>query len=288
MIPRLHAPTERKIQYSLKASEFGDKLPIIPSDSKVQRGSVLFRLDLDIVATRDGAPLANELLQFRVSWPQSHARLLTPTNSAGKATLRFETRHAGKNTVFPLMQGFSNSAFNIEITEAWYQAPFKITAYNCCDEDDFTEPLVEAKGVGKHKKDFLFGGRGVIMQGTGLGSDGRYIQITNPKSLSWKPHYAGVSNPEAAVFKYVDNVHGTYGVVEADLSIAFDPEILPPHHRVNIVGPRALGERRGDDTGGGIKGHHFDNYVGVGRSAMQAWESAGGNIVSAKVKYLGK
>jgi 3D (Asp-Asp-Asp) domain-containing protein len=276
------------IAYSFSQNQFGDLLPIIPADSNVQFGSVLYRLDIDITVTRNGQPAAGQNMAFRVSGVHSHARQIGATDGSGQATLRLESRIRGKNTITPIGSlEFADCKFDVTLGEAWFEAKFLITAYNCCSEDDFSGPLVDANNVGKHKRDFLFGGKGVCMQGTGVATDGRYITISNPKSVSWNPGYAGVANPDSAVFDYSDGVHGAYGLVTAGSSIAIDPEILPKRHRVNILGPRALGERRGDDTGGAITGHHFDNYVGTGKAAMTAWEAAGGNIQAAKVKYLG-
>jgi 3D (Asp-Asp-Asp) domain-containing protein len=276
------------IAYTIQQNQFGDALAIIPSESSVQSGSILYRLDLEMAVTRNDAPASGLTIGFRVSGVQSHARQIGPTGAGGKATLRLESRIVGKNTITPLgLPEFADCKFDVTLGAAWFESPFKITAYNCCDEADFSGPLVNGQNVGKHKQDFLFGGRGICMQGTGRGSDGKYITITNPKSVSWNPGYAGVANPDAVIFQYSDGVHGAYGLVTADSSIAIDPTILPPRHRVNIIGPRALGERRGDDTGGAIKGHHFDHYVGAGQAAVDAWNAAGGNLASAKVKYLG-
>jgi 3D (Asp-Asp-Asp) domain-containing protein len=276
------------IKYQLKTNAFGDTLPIIPSDSKVLFGSVLFRVDIEITVTRAGAAVFGTAPTFRVTGVHSHARVLRTTDHQGKTTLRLETRITGKNTITPLGNEFSSSTFDVEIGEAWYESRFLITAYNCCDEDDFSGALVETDNVGKRKKDFLFGGKGICMQGTGLGSDGKYIKVTNPKELQWNPGYAGVANPDDAEFTYTDGVYGAYSEVTENSSIAIDPHILPPRHRVNIVGPRTLGERSGDDTGGAIKDHHFDNYVGAGDDAMDKWNTDGGNIQHAKVKYLGE
>jgi len=213
--------------------------------------------------------------------------MLNATDRHGTATLRLETRISGNNLIMPRNNEFAMSTCNVVIGEAWYEAPFLITAYNCCDEDDFSGPLVDTATVGKRKSDFLYGGTGICMQGTGVGSDGRFIRVTNPTQISWNPGYAGVADQTKVVFAYTDAVHGAYAVVTPNASIAIDPTILPPRHKVDIVGPRALGARSGDDTGGAIKGHHFDNYAGAGKSVMNDWQTAGGNITAAKVKYLG-
>jgi 3D (Asp-Asp-Asp) domain-containing protein len=147
--------------------------------------------------------------------------------------------------------------------------------------------MVMGRGVGLHKQDFLYGGNGIIMEGTGRGLDGKYIQISNPQAMRWNPHYAGVSNPDDAIFEYTDAPQGAFCNVVENVSIAVDPTVLPAHHRVYIAGSRDIGERRADDTGGAIRKFHFDHYVGAGKSAINAWEHAGGNITNAKVKYLG-
>jgi len=275
------------IAYAIKQNSFNDSLPIIPLGSGVSFHSVLFRVDIEISVARGNAPAVGQAISFRVSGGPSNARMLSPTDRNGKATLRLETRVSGVNTITPQGTEFAGSTFDINIGEAWFESPFLITGYNCCDEDDFSGPLVEGKNVGKHKNDFLYGGAGVCMQGTGVGSNGQYIQVTNPQNIQWNPGYAGVANPGDAVFAYVAGVHGAYSMLTADSSIAIDPSVLPRLHRVDIVGPRALGVRRGDDTGGAIRGYHFDNYLGVGNAAVNAWNNAGGNIQQARVKYLG-
>jgi hypothetical protein len=275
------------VQYSLRTNVFGDYLPVIPAESFVAFGSVLFRMDLDVALSLNGKPVVGQTIPFVVSGVHSSARLLQPTDHEGRSILRMETRYSGTNTVRPTAMEFAHSTFDVTIDEAWYEAPFLITAYNCCDEDEFSGPLVEGCGVGMHKRDFLYGGNGVIMEGSGKGSDGRFIQISNPEVMRWNPGYKGVCNPADAVFEYVEAPEGAFSSVVEGRSIAIDPAILPPLHRVNIIGPRVLGIRRGDDTGGAIRGFHFDHFVGAGCEAMRLWNEAGGNIEQARVKYLG-
>ncbi len=262
-------------------------MPVIPAESFVAFGSVLFRLDLEIGLAVNGKPVSGITTSFEVSGVHSRARMLMPTDGAGLATLRMETRYCGVNTITPTAFEFKHSAFDVTIGEAWYEAPFLITAYNCCDEAEFCGPLVPGRGIGLHKRDFLFGGYGIIMEGTGRTCDGRFVQVTNPQVLHWNPSYNGISNPDDAVFEYVDGPEGAFAPVIAGESIAIDPSILPPLHQVHIMGPRHIGVRRADDTGGAIRGFHFDHFVGAGKKAMCEWDLAGGNIQQARVKYLG-
>jgi hypothetical protein len=275
------------VTYSIKNNVFGDSLPVIPAESFVAFGSVLFRVDLEVTLSLNGKPAQDVTVPFVVSGQHSSARLLQPTADDGTAVLRLETRYSGINTITPTALEFRHSTFDVTIDEAWYEAPFLITAYNCCDESEFDGPLVPGRGVGLHKRDFLYGGSGIIMEGTGRGLDGQFIQIMNPEVMRWNPGYNGVSNPDKAVFQYGPGPEGSFAPITEDFSIAVDPSILPPLHRVLILGPRHLGIRRGDDTGGAIKGFHFDHFVGAGSQAMQDWDLAGGNILQARVKYLG-
>jgi hypothetical protein len=275
------------VAYTVKRNVFGDCLPIIPRESFVAFGAVLFRVDIEVVLSLNGRPVTGVSTPFVVSGTYSSARLLHLTDEEGASVLRLETRYMGTNTITPTNPEFGHSTFDVDISEAWYEAPFLITAYNCCDEDEFSGPLVEGRGVGLHKRDFLYGGNGIIMEGTGKGLDGRFIQISNPSAVRWNPGYNGVANPGDAIFEYADGPQGAFGPITAECSIAADPAILPPRHRVHIVGPRYIGERRGDDTGGAIRGFHFDNFVGAGQRAMRDWEKAGGNLLQARVKYLG-
>jgi hypothetical protein len=275
------------VTYSIKNNIFGDSLPVIPSESFVAFGSVLFRVDIEVFLGLNGAPARGIKPAFVVSGVHSSARLLQPTDSQGISVLRLETRYSGTNTITPVALEYKHSTFEVNIAEAWFEAPFLITAYNCCDEDEFSGPLVPANGVGMHKRDFLFGGDGIIMEGTGRVCDGRYIQIVNPTVMRWNRGYNGVANPQDAIFEYVAGPQGAFSPLSENYSIAIDPSIVPPLHRVHIIGPRSLGERRADDTGGAIKGFHFDHFVGAGARAMKNWELAGGNIPQAKVKYLG-
>ena len=172
------------------------------------------------------------------------------------------------------------------IAEAWYEAPFLITAYNVPHENEFCGSAAFGNGVGYHKHDFLFGGHGIIMEGSGMASDSRYIQFVSG-AMRWDEHYRCVLNPEDAVFEYVDSPLGAFGPVIENATIAVDPRILPPHHKVEISGSRWLGERRAEDVGQAVKGFHFDNFAGAGQGRIGCRERSGGNILDAKVKYLG-
>src|SRR5579871_2352224 len=101
-------------------------------------GSVLFRVDIEVVVKRNGAAAKHAHVTFKVTGVHSHAKLRTPTGIDGKATLRLETRISGTNTITPLHPEFASSTFDVDIDEALYEGKFTVTGYNVADENDFS------------------------------------------------------------------------------------------------------------------------------------------------------
>jgi 3D (Asp-Asp-Asp) domain-containing protein len=91
-------------------------------------------------------------------------------------------------------------------------------------------------------------------------------------------------------FKYVQKVTGCVGrELQANHSIAVDPEILPFRHKVMVYFPSkaVLGLRHAEDKGDRIIGHHFDLFM-PNEAERDKWRSAhGGTINGAFVKYIG-
>jgi 3D (Asp-Asp-Asp) domain-containing protein len=132
---------------------------------------------------------------------------------------------------------------------------YVITHYTLALEDDpvyAKDELVDGKGLSdKHKDGFLFGRSGVIMQGSGQTSDGRYVTI------DWSK---GKPNGRNTTFKY--GLGGATGNPEAWRSIAVDPSIIPLGSRVEIEIYKDKGVFVANDTGKKIKGRHIDVFVG--------------------------
>jgi 3D (Asp-Asp-Asp) domain-containing protein len=132
---------------------------------------------------------------------------------------------------------------------------YQITHYTLALEDDplyANDELVDAKGLNeKHRRGFLYGGRGVLMQGSGLASNGQYITI------DW-----GKGGPKGAntTFKY--GIGGARGSPEEWKSIAVDPTVIPLGSRVEIEIYKDKGPFQANDTGKKIKGRHIDIFVG--------------------------
>jgi 3D (Asp-Asp-Asp) domain-containing protein len=282
---------------SILPNSFGDNLPIIPSSSSVQDGKVLFTqtLKAHLIERASGKLVAGHALQFSSSQEGDKISATAATDADGDMTLTLETRDSGSRQITMSTPHVTLAAFAIDIGEAWYETGFEITHYTLASESDFSGKKVAGGGLPKgetHKEDFLYGARGIPMQGTGQTEDGKYIHYDGGGG-GWHHNKAGhpdvLNDESSARFSETDNVHGHYGVLTAGTSIAVDPTVIPAHSTVEISssdGSRSLSSRHADDTGGGIKGNHIDCYIGAGSDATSTWQSAGGDLSGARVKFV--
>jgi 3D (Asp-Asp-Asp) domain-containing protein len=137
----------------------------------------------------------------------------------------------------------------------WFDSPFQITHYTFALENDpihANSPLVQAPGLAEpHRESFLFGDRGIMMQGTGQASDGRYITI------DWN-----AGGPQGRNTHFTYGVGGTGGTPVPWKTVASDPSVVPTHSRVVIEEYQDKGEMEANDTGGAITGRHLDLFIG--------------------------
>lgn len=275
---------------NIMKNDFMDELPIIPIDARIKDGKILYSLILRVKLVRhaDGKAVAGYELSIKSNRKFDKFTSQGKTNQNGESLFFMETRDSGSLEIETATEGVVLPLFKINLKDAWYQTPFLITGYHVCDEGDFSGSLVDGKGLReKHKEDFLFGARGVPMQGTGKSADGRYIALDG-KSTKWHLNSRGapdhVMSQDATSFRYVDSVEGKYGPVTENHSIAVDPTVIHPHAVVEIDG---VGRRFADDRGGGIKGYHIDNFLGAGDLVVKEWMSGNINGKKCKVKYIG-
>lgn len=275
--------------WEIPDNKYGDKLPVIPSSARVEHGKVLYRLAIKAIVRRHGdGPLSGRMLAIKSSRSHDTIRVIAPTNSDGCAIVTLESREPGEVSLSVLDQDITSVPLRVTLKEAWYENTFLITGYHVCFEDEFTGGLALARGIGDyHKSDFLYGARGVVMQGTGKASNGRYIRPTQVNS-TWHRNSRGnrdvLANPDGVAFAYIDSVQGAYGPVTENHSIAVDPSVIPKRAQVEI---EAVGRRFADDTGSAIIGNHIDNFVGAGSSVQSAWEHGAVNNTQRKVKFIG-
>src|ERR687885_109199 len=72
------------------------------------------------------------------------------------------------------------------ITQPRWLASTLITEYWPSPERWFTGRLVRAPGIpGRHHVDWLYGARGLPMEGEGIGSGGRVYHFAGPYDLGW-------------------------------------------------------------------------------------------------------
>ena len=209
------------------------------------------------------------------------------TNKEGETSFTLRTREDGELELLMSTAEITMASFPIKLREAWYESPLLITGYNICKEDDFSGNLVDGKGLNeKHKDDFLYSATGVAMQGTGIATNGKYIRIVNKPG--WKNNSKGnperLEKPDSAIFAYASGFHGKFADITEGHSIAVDIKIIPKRSTVEIDG---VGLRVADDTGGGIKIYHIDNFLGPGKAVVKAWLKGGVNGTNRHVKFLG-
>lgn len=276
---------------TIEKNKFGDDLPIIPTDSRTEKNKVLYQLRIraKLISHKDGTAVSGHSFLLKSSRSGDRIESKGKTNTQGETTFVLITREPGELELTLLTTGITMSSFNIKLKEAWYESLFLITGYHVCEEDDFSGEQVEGQGLDeKHKDDFLYGAAGIAMQGTGKATDGRYIRLEN-KPGSWHKNSKGnpdrLDNPSAAKFAYTDKFYGKYGIVTENHSIAVDKSIIPKKSKVNIEG---LGVRVADDSGGGIRLYHIDNFLGSGKTVVNEWLKSGINHTQRAVKYLGE
>lgn len=260
----------------------GDRLPVIPIGTELENGRVRYQVKLlATLLNAEGKPIQGRPLDFESSRKADVVRTDPPTTGPdGTLYVIIKTRQDG-----PLLireRSGSLGEFRTIIGPAWWEEEFRLTAYVVCDENDFSGELVFAKGLDeKHREDFLFSARGVCMEGTGRGINGKFIAyVTGGKwTRNQRNNPVWIEDPQDVQFEYVGAPRGKFGELRDGISVAIDPNIVPPRARLHI---NTVGDRIADDIGGGIKGNHIDVYIGMGTAGLSTWTNR-----SAAVKFLG-
>jgi 3D (Asp-Asp-Asp) domain-containing protein len=270
-------------------NEFGDLLPVIPKDSKVDKKRVLYRMRLLArLCGSGGTPVSAMSLRMVSDRACDHVVTSGTTDEKGEMCIELNSRFPGTLNLTTSTEGITSAAVEITLKEAWFEAPFKITGYNVCLEDDFDGDLCEANGLrDKHKSDFLFSVAGIPMQGTGKASNGRLIGLKT-LDANWHRNAKGnrdyIADRRGVTFQYLAEYGGKWNSVKENHSVAVDPRKIPPLAKLLIEG---VGERFADDTGSMIMGYHIDHFLGAGREVVSTWLKGGVNGTKRKVKFLG-
>ncbi len=161
-------------------------MPMVPSRSDLDPRVAVLSADLE-------KAIAAPVLQER----PSIEKIIDPTNnlSVAKESFDLQTRselaEAESDDEEVTFEGARVKAgFVLPVTKIdWFEEPFIISHYTYALESDpmyADDKRVSVPGLPsfvKLREGFIFGGRGVIQQGTGLTEDGRYISIDWTKSV---------------------------------------------------------------------------------------------------------
>ncbi|MBC8721784.1 hypothetical protein F6X37_09315 [Paraburkholderia sp. 31.1] len=233
------------LSWNIPDNSYGDKLPIIPSSSRVMHGKILYRLAIKVtVKSRRQNSVFGRTISISSSRPNDTVQVSGPTDLDGCATVILESRESGDLTLEVADEDITAVPLRIKLKEAWYEAGFQVTHYIIADERDAHGPMVQAAGVsGSHRHDFLYGAAGVPMQGTGETLDRRFVRW-NGGGGGWHKNAAGnpdiLNKPAQARLSETDAAHGRFADVVANRSIAIDPTVIPGRSRVYIASRETL------------------------------------------------
>lgn len=152
-----------------------------------------------------------------------------------------------------------------------------VTQYWPAPERWFTGALVRAQGIlGRHRADWLFGARGLPMQGEGTATDGRVYHFAGPYGSGWVNRRGGLTRPCVAPGAWTNGrparlahpaqarfAPGHSRTLVYWKSVAVDPRVIPLGSRIfmrALCATPARGWVVARDTGGAIGGAHVDVY----------------------------
>lgn len=152
-----------------------------------------------------------------------------------------------------------------------------VTQYWPAPERWFSGPLVRVEGIpGRHRSDWLFGARGLPMQGEGIASNGRVYHFAGPYDLGWRNragrHTAPCSAPgfwtDGRPFRLALPARALFAAGHSRTlvywkSAAVDPHLIPFGSHIflhALCSTPTHGWVVARDTGGAIGGAHIDIY----------------------------
>jgi hypothetical protein len=163
------------------------------------------------------------------------------------------------------------------LTRPTWIANVLVTEYWPSPERWFGGRLVRAPGIpGRHRYAWLYGARGLPMEGDGIGSDGRVYHFAGPYDLGWVNADGRATAPCAAPGAWTDGrpfrlaapsrarfAPGPSRALAYWKSVAVDTRYIPLGSRIfmrRLCVTPARGWVVARDTGGAIRGAHIDLY----------------------------
>ena len=152
-----------------------------------------------------------------------------------------------------------------------------VTEYWPAPERWFGGPLVRVAGIpGRHRAEWLFGARGLPMEGEGIASNGRVYHFAGPYDIGWRNSAGRPTAPCTAPGYWTDGrPHRIATPARAQFaaghsrtlvywrSVAVDRHVIPFGSRIFVhalCSTPARGWVVARDTGGAIGGAHIDLY----------------------------
>jgi hypothetical protein len=152
-----------------------------------------------------------------------------------------------------------------------------VTEYWPAPERWFSGPLVRVAGIpGRHRSDWLFGARGLPMEGEGLAANGGVYHFAGPYDLGWLNRAGGGTAPCVAPgfwtngrpFRISEPARARFAPGHSRTlvywkSAAVDRHVIPFGSRIfmrALCRTPARGWVVARDTGGAIGGAHIDIY----------------------------
>lgn len=152
-----------------------------------------------------------------------------------------------------------------------------VTEYWPSPERWFSGPTAHVAGIpGRHRVAWLYGARGLPMEGEGIADDGRVYHFAGPYTLGWENARGGATRPCTAPGYWTNGrparlarpagarfAAGHARTLAYWHSAAVDPKVIPFGSRIFLSAlcpTPAHGWVVARDTGGAIGGAHIDVY----------------------------
>ncbi len=229
--------------------------------ARLQAGHISARVDLgpgantfDVVALKPGLLSQTAQVVITSDQPGISADLLAATQAADQTNAPVTISPHAKRGLGQAPSTLSLAAPTIDRINAppppasggpgrWL-SNFEVTEYYPIPESLFSGPFVMAPGLSTaHRQDWLYGPRGVVLEGDGIGLDGLFYHVVDVH-----PPYSFAPGPSQPLSYY--------------RSLAVDPRVIPFGSHVYIPAYRRIngGWFEADDTGGAIIGNHVDVF----------------------------
>lgn len=230
------------------------------SKGVVLNGAITYEVVVRARVYNNGSRYASAPVSWSTTELSSNVKILSSngrTDYNGYAEVTLQVRNISRVSLKLSCDNASATKIINFGTKATYTSNFKTTQYITALESDryYTGNKQSVRGLtGTYKSDFI---KDVMVQGSGLGENGKYVKYYN------------------GVFSHQPPTTATGTTPRVGTTIAVDPYYVPCviksgttyRGHVDILG--GIGRRIAEDRGGKITGHHIDIYVGTGRSNLK-------------------